>query len=105
MLSQVRQVAHCTEDRSGTFRELDAKFGEHRRARTPLDQLDTENSFQLVDLHRKGGLADRTLLRGSSKVFLTSKCIEIMQLPDRYHADKIFLMPRQSNLIGFLTSA
>ena len=45
---------------------------------TPLDQFDTESSFQFVDLHRKGGLTDRTFLRGSSEVFLTSQCIEIM---------------------------
>jgi hypothetical protein len=33
-------------------------------------------------------------------VLVTSQCIEIPQLPDRNHADKIFLMPGQSKLIG-----
>src|ERR1700756_2870423 len=77
MLSQVCQVAHCTDDHSGAFRDFDAKFREHWRARAPLDQLGTQNSFQFVDLHRKGRLTDRTLLRGSSEVLMTSKCIEI----------------------------
>lgn len=34
-------------------------------------------------------------------MLMTGKCIKIMQLSGRNHADKIFLMSRQSNLIGF----
>jgi hypothetical protein len=33
------------------LRDLDAKFGEHRRARAPLDQLYSEKPLQFVDLH------------------------------------------------------
>jgi hypothetical protein len=101
MLSQVCQVAHCTEDRSGALRDLDAKIGEHRSAPAPLDQLDTERFFQLAHLHRKRGLTDSASLRGSSEVLVTSKCIKIMKLPDRNHADKLRLTWRQGNFIGF----
>jgi hypothetical protein len=73
MLSEVCQVAHCTEDRSGALRDLDAKFSKHRRARAPLDQLYAEKPFQLVDLHRKSGLADATLRRGPSEMLMTGK--------------------------------
>ena len=38
-------------------------------------------------------------------MLMTGKCVQITQLPDSDHADKIFLMPRQSNLIGFLAPA
>jgi hypothetical protein len=38
-------------------------------------------------------------------MLMTGKRIEIAQLPSRDHADKIFLMPRQSNLIGILAPA
>ena len=75
--------------------------GEHRSAPAPLDQLDTEHFFQLAHLHRKRGLTDSALLRGSSEVLVTSKCIKIMKLPDRNHADKLSLTWRQSNFIGF----
>jgi hypothetical protein len=105
MLSQVRQVAHRTEDRDGALRDLKAKFSEHWRARAPLDQLDAEKPFQLVDLHRKSRLADTTLRRGSSEMLMTGKRIEITQLPGRDHPDKIFLTPLQSNLIGILAPA
>jgi hypothetical protein len=38
-------------------------------------------------------------------MLMTGKCVQITQLPDGDHADKIFLMPRQRNLIGFLAPA
>jgi hypothetical protein len=38
-------------------------------------------------------------------MLMTGKRIKITQLPDRDHPDKIFLMPRQSNLIGILAPA
>jgi hypothetical protein len=38
-------------------------------------------------------------------MLMTGKCVQITQLPDGDHADKIFLMPRQCNLIGFLAPA
>jgi hypothetical protein len=38
-------------------------------------------------------------------MLMTGKCVQIAQLPDGDHADKIFLMPRQRNLIGFLAPA
>ena len=101
MLSRVCQVAHCTEDRSGALGDIEAKIGEHRSARAPLDQLDTERFFQLAHLHRKRGLTDSALLRGSSEVLVTSKYLKIMKLPDRNHADKLSLTWRQSNFIGF----
>jgi hypothetical protein len=84
------------------LRDLDTKLGEHRRARAPLDQLYAEKPFQLVDLHRKSGLADATLRRSPPEMLMTGKCVQVTQLPDSDHADKIFLMPRQCNLIGFL---
>jgi hypothetical protein len=34
-------------------------------------------------------------------MLMTGKRVQITQLPDSDHADKIFLMPRQRNLIGF----
>jgi hypothetical protein len=36
---------------------------------------------------------------------MTGKCVKITQLSDGDHADKIFLMPRQRNLIGFFAPA
>jgi hypothetical protein len=38
-------------------------------------------------------------------MLMTGERIEITQLPGRDHADKIFLMPCQSNLIGILAPA
>jgi hypothetical protein len=38
-------------------------------------------------------------------MLMTGKCVKITQLSDGDHADKIFLMPRQRNLIGFLAPA
>jgi hypothetical protein len=38
-------------------------------------------------------------------MLMTGKRVQVTQLPDSDHADKIFLMPRQRNLIGFLAPA
>jgi hypothetical protein len=38
-------------------------------------------------------------------MLMTGKRIKITKLPGRDHPDKIFLMPRQSNLIGFLAAS
>jgi hypothetical protein len=38
-------------------------------------------------------------------MLMAGKCVKVTQLPDSDHADKIFLMPRQNNLIGVLPQA
>ena len=68
--------------------------------RPPLHQCDPEIALQVLDLHGQGRLADGAGLGGAAEMPVSGERIEIAELSERDHADKIILSLILINTIG-----
>ena len=70
----------------------------------PLYQGDPEVPLQVLDLHGQGGLADGAGLGRTPEMAVAGQRIEITELPERDHTDKVILSLILINPIGPYTN-
>src|SRR5687767_15920485 len=80
-------------------RDLAPEFSQHNFVRPALHQGSAKRLFQLADLHGKGGLADRAILSRLAEMPMPGERLEVTQLLQRDHADKIALSEPIGNSI------
>ncbi len=86
----VGEILHLAQDAGGAPRHFLAGFREGRALRPPLDQLEAQRLFEVLDLHREGGLRDRTVLRRFAEVAEPRQRLEVAQLLEGDHGPIIF---------------
>ena len=91
MPGEILKIAGGAEDPLGALRHLGPDLGQDRLAGAPLDQRDPEILLELLDLHRQGRLAHGAGLRRPPEMAVLGQRIEIAELSERQHIDKIIL--------------
>ena len=85
------EVTGGSEHALGTPRHLGADIRERHGSGTPLDKLGAESLLELTDLHGERRLRHGALLRGPAEMKIPRKGVEVAELPECHHADKVIL--------------
>ena len=99
MAGEIDQVAGRRQHVLAPPHDLLADLGQHDLAGPALDQFDAEPLLEIADLHGQRRLGHRAGLGGAAEMPVLGQRIEITELPQRDHVDKIILSTASGNTI------